>query len=57
MTGSDNGALFSPGGLDIDVDGTHVVFHADEQPEDLATMRYMWAGQVNIDTASRTVSI
>ena len=55
VTGSDNNRLYSPGGLDIDMDGTHVVFHADQGQS--AVTRQMWAGTVSIDTASGTVSI
>ncbi|MCJ1419844.1 hypothetical protein MMC32_006200 [Xylographa parallela] len=55
VTGGDNNQLYSPGGLDIDADGAHVVFHADL--DDSAVTRQMWAGVVNIDTASGTVSI
>lgn len=54
-TGSDGGALFAPGGLTINTDGTHVVFHADLGTT--ADTRQMWAGKVTIDTASGTVSI
>ncbi|MCJ1398074.1 hypothetical protein MMC11_001271 [Xylographa trunciseda] len=50
LTGSDNNQLYSPGGLDIDVDGVHVVFHAD-LGKSVAT-RQMWDGIVKVDTAS-----
>ncbi|MCJ1286442.1 hypothetical protein MMC26_005787 [Xylographa opegraphella] len=55
VTGNDNNRLYSPGGLDIDADGAHVVFHADLDGS--AATRQMWAGVVNIDSASGTVSI
>ena len=55
VTGSDGNQLYSPGGLDIDVDGTHVVFHADL--DESVETRQMWAGVVSIDPTNGIVSI
>ena len=53
VTGSDNGALYAPGGLDIDVDGTTVVWHADLGTT--SDTRQMWSGKVSI--SGQTVTI
>ena len=55
VTGSDNGALFSPGGLTVGPDASKVVFHADLGQT--ADTRQMWVGQISIDAGQRTVSI
>ena len=53
VTGSDNGALYAPGGLDVDVDGTTVVWHADLGTT--SDTRQMWSGKVSI--SGQVVSI
>ena len=55
VTGSDGGRLYSPGGLDVGPFGVNVLFHAD-LGTDYHT-RQLWAGQLTVDVANRTVSI
>ena len=46
VTGDDNGALYSPGGLTVATDGVHVVFHADQGTT--ADVRQMWTGTITV---------
>ncbi|OJD30661.1 glycoside hydrolase family 43 protein [Diplodia corticola] len=53
QTGDDNGALVSPGGMDLHWDANHMVFHETETASPLA--REMWAAQVLVGNG--TVSV
>jgi hypothetical protein len=58
VTGSNGGALYSPGGMDTAIDmglEPRVVFHADlgQTPD----TRQMWGGTVNVDVPNRLVTI
>ncbi|MCJ1312143.1 hypothetical protein MMC25_005817 [Agyrium rufum] len=53
VTGSDNGKLYSPGGLDVASDGVNVVFHADLGTT--ADTRQMWSGQISISGTTVTI--
>ena len=55
-TGSNNGKLFAPGGLDVGLDGHMVVFHAgaDANPTSVF-VRNLWTGRVNINNTVVTI--
>ena len=53
VTGSDNGKLYSPGGLSVAPNGVNVVFHADLGTT--ADTRQMWAGQISISGQAVTI--
>ena len=58
VTGSDGGALYSPGGMDTAIDiglESNVVFHADQGQT--ADVRQLWGGKVNVDVPGRKVTI
>ena len=46
QTGSENGVLYSPGGADVLVDGSRIVFHADLGTN--ANTRQMWTGAIKV---------
>jgi len=52
-TGSHDGKLYAPGGMQVSSGGINVVFHADESTS--SGWRQMWSGKIEIN--GRTVSI
>lgn len=53
-SGGDGGRFYSPGGADVSLDGTKLVFHSDENQSD-ASVRQMWTAGISI--SGTTVSI
>ena len=47
--------LYSPGGLDVSVDGTKVVFHADQGTT--ADVRQLYTSQITIGSSGTTVTV
>ena len=55
LTGNPYSQLYAPGGLSTGLDGTSVIFMADQ--EQSSGTRVVYTGQLSIDVAGRTVSL
>lgn len=55
MSGGDDGALSSPGGASVGMNGQQIVFHSDSVADN-TTVRQMWTAGITIDGTTVSIS-